>query len=206
MLDWFNTFGAAEWIYFCIALPSTIILLLQTILALFGIGSGNADADFSPDGGFDGDGMTGGEGLAFFSVRGILSGLCIAGWSGFLFLMSDMPVIMVAFLSLALGLIVMLLISLINRSIARMQASGNINPENAVGKVAQVYMQIPPNASGTGKVNVVVQDRLTEFFAVTRDGEMIKTGESVRVTAVNELGILTVERAVKPKSDAPSQK
>ena len=47
MINWWNSLELTQQIFACIAIPSTLILLIQTILLLIGIGNGS-DAD--PDG------------------------------------------------------------------------------------------------------------------------------------------------------------
>ena len=44
MMEWWNALPLIEQVFYIIAIPSTLILLLQTILLLFGVGGGH-DAD-----------------------------------------------------------------------------------------------------------------------------------------------------------------
>ena len=53
----------------------------------------------------------------------------------------------------------------------KLQDNGNIDPTNAVGKIGTVYLTVPPKRSGQGKINVLVQERYAEYFAVTRSEE-----------------------------------
>ena len=50
MIDWWNALSTIQQVFYIIAIPSTIILVLQVVLLLFGVG-GNHDADASADGG-----------------------------------------------------------------------------------------------------------------------------------------------------------
>lgn len=45
MTEWWISLGSAGQIFACIAIPATVILFLQTILTLIGLGSGHGDAD-----------------------------------------------------------------------------------------------------------------------------------------------------------------
>ena len=50
MIDWWNSLELATQIFYCIAIPSTLILLVQTVLTFMGIGDGvDADADVDVD-------------------------------------------------------------------------------------------------------------------------------------------------------------
>ena len=62
-----------------------------------------------------------------------------------------------------------------------MQASGNLVYSNAIGKDAEVYIPIPAQRTGRGKVMVEFQQQLVEAEAITDDEQKIPTGTSVRV-------------------------
>ncbi|MBQ6884582.1 MAG: NfeD family protein [Clostridia bacterium] len=48
-VEWWNALGLAAQIFYCIAIPATLILLIQTVLMFFGFDNGDADADFDVD-------------------------------------------------------------------------------------------------------------------------------------------------------------
>jgi uncharacterized protein (DUF58 family) len=74
----------------------------------------------------------------------------------------------------------------------RLQHIGNIQVSNAIGKVGEVYITVPAENKGRGKVNVVVQERFFEFEATTSAERDLKTGESVFVTGITEDNALIV--------------
>ena len=47
--------------------------------------------------------------------------------------------------------------------------------------------------SGSGKINVTVQERFIEIGAVTKCDRKLATGESVRIVATDEMGLVVVE-------------
>ena len=65
--NWWNTLGLFEQIMYCVAIPSTLILLIQTIMLILGFGHSGAGVNPSDTSGFDGspdmgfDGGTDGE-------------------------------------------------------------------------------------------------------------------------------------------------
>jgi membrane protein implicated in regulation of membrane protease activity len=143
----------------------------------------NSDADASLD-----------DGLTLFSVRGIVSMLCITGWSGYALLETPLPEWASVLISVVLGIATLLAMAFLMRALQRLQSSGNIEIANAVGKVGQVYIPIPANASAAGKVNITVQEKYSEFSAITMGDEALPTGTYVRVVAVDDVGTLVVER------------
>ena len=72
----------------------------------------------------------------------------------------------------------------------RLQSSGNVNLNNAVGAIGEVYLRIPPAMQGQGKVSVQVQERLIEAAAMTKAEEELKSGTSIRVLAVRGSNLL----------------
>jgi len=61
----------------------------------------------------------------------------------------------------------------------KLQSSGTLNLNSAVGAEGRVYLTIP--AGGTGKVQVVIQERMLELDAQSENGEEIRTDENVTV-------------------------
>ena len=51
MMDWWNSLSSLSQIFYCIAIPSTLLLLIQTVLLFIGIGdeADGAGADVSTD-------------------------------------------------------------------------------------------------------------------------------------------------------------
>lgn len=84
------------------------------------------------------------------------------------------------------------------RSVFRFASSGNERIGNAVGRRATVYIPIPANGQGKGKVQVSIQNRIVEFQAVTDEGERLRTGEPVEVIAVDGSDLVRVRRVVEP--------
>lgn len=197
IVEFWNSLLIGQQIFFCIAVPATLALIVMIVTMLIGLGGGDADLD--GDGDIDGDPGVDGDipdsGLSLFTSRGIVAMLAVMGWSGFVFLDSGIglhPVVGVA-IALALGLITLVLVAFAMRAISRLQSSGNLDLSNAIGKVAEVYLTIPEAGRAAGKVTLTVQERLVEVSAITAHSEPIKTGSYVRVVSVSENGILMVE-------------
>ena len=87
MINWWNSLTTTQQIFALIAIPSTVVIIIQTILLLIGLGDGG-DADIDSDGVVDG---VDGDGLALFSVRGIMTMLAVMGWSGMALLETALP-------------------------------------------------------------------------------------------------------------------
>ena len=190
MINWWNELDLIQQIFALIALPSTVLIVIQTILLLIGIG-GESDTDVDVD---DVDGIDlPDDGLAIFSVRGILSMLCITGWVAVALLETSLPAGVSIAIAIVCGIATLIGMAYLMRAVNKLQSSGNIDVGNCIGKIAEVYIPVPAAGNGSGKVNLTVQEKFSEFTAITTAGDQLKTGSYVRVVAVNEAGVLVVE-------------
>lgn len=190
MINWWNELDLIQQIFALIALPSTVLIVIQTVLLLIGIG-GESDTDVDVDN-VDGIDLPD-DGLAIFSVRGILSMLCITGWVAVALLETSLPAGVSIGIAIACGIATLIGMAYLMRAVNRLQSSGNIDIGNCIGKIGEVYIPIPSSGNGSGKVNLTVQEKFSEFTAITTSGEPLKTGAFVRVVAVSESGVLVVE-------------
>lgn len=54
-VEWWNALGLATQIFYCIAIPTTLVLIIQTVMMFFGLDDGDADTDFDFDTDVDAD-------------------------------------------------------------------------------------------------------------------------------------------------------
>ncbi len=190
MIAWWNELQLAQQIFALIAIPSTLVMLIQTVMLLIGMGDGG-EGDVDGDEVFEGDG----DGLVLFSVRGVVSTLTVMGWSAVALLETLAPALAIA-IAAVLGAATLFGMAFLMRAVAKLQSSGNIDVENAVGKVATVYIPIPEKGKGSGKVTMTLQEKYCELAAITLGSERMATGALVRVVAVDGTGVLVVEPLV----------
>ena len=189
MIAWWNSLIRAQQIFALIGIGATVVLIIQTLMLLFGFGD---DSDGDVDVNDSGLGDLG-DGLVIFSIKGIVAMLCIFGWTGVIFLGTGINRALAVALAFVCGVAALFGMAFIMKGVSKLQSSGNIDVGNAIGKVGQVYIPIKPNASAQGKVNITVQGTFTEFSAITMSNETLPTGSYVRVVAVDETGTLLVE-------------
>lgn len=204
MINWWNGLELVQQIFALIAIPSTAILIIQTVLQLIGIGGDDVPEDIDGDGIPDSDldaAAAADDGLSLFSIRGILSMLCITGWLGVGLLETALPDWAAILIAVAAGVATLIGIAFLMRGIYKLQSSGNIDISNAVGKVAQVYIPIPAAGAGSGKVTITLQEKFCEYTAITAAAEALKTGSYVRVVSVSDGGVLLVEPLTGAKKE-----
>lgn len=193
MIQWWNNLDVFARVYALIAIPSTLILLLQTVMLFLGLGADEDGIDLTGNDIPDTPGDGGADGLTLFSVRGIMAMLCIGGWSGLALYASGVSRPLTIVLSFLCGAAALFAIAYMMKAAMKLQSSGNIDLGHAIGKTGRVYIPIPANSTGSGKITLTVQERFIEAEAVTTAERKLATGEPVRVVATDNAGLLVVE-------------
>lgn len=193
MNTWWNELTPLSQTFSLFAIPATIILVIQTVLLLFGLGLGH-DTDTDHEHDFSHEHDHGDDGLRLLTVRGMVAFFSIAGWCGIVFDNAGLSQPLTIILSIFCGLIALYLTAYILKKALQLQSSGNLKMESAIGKNAQVYVPIPESGKGMGKITLTVSDRFIEADAITKSDSALKTGEMVTVTDIYQENILIVER------------
>lgn len=205
--EWWNSLGLASQILYCIAIPSTLVLLIQTILMFLGFDDG-PDADVEVDisepdvgeGVFGDNSIEGWEpssdlgSLHIFTFRGIIAFFVIFGWVGIVMQSYNVNLPITIIVAAVCGLAMMIGIAFLLRLVMRLKNSGTADNRNAIGAAGKVYLTIPPSRSGEGKINIMLQGAYVERNAVTDETESIPTGCEIIVVGTSGETSLVVKR------------
>lgn len=198
MADWWGSIDFFEKILWYIAIPFTVLFLIQMIMTFIGMGGEGGDTGDGGDGG-DGDGGDGdedGDGdstFRVFTVRNFIIFLTVFGWSGITLYNAGVNELLTVFLSVIIGVMVMLMVAFLFYSITRLAESGTLNINSAKGRTGEVYIPIPAKGTGVGKIQITLQGSLREMEAMTQ-GKAIPRGEMVKVVDVIDNRLLLVEK------------
>lgn len=208
IIDWWNSLSTVSQIFYCMAIPATLVLLIQTAMMFIGMegesegfgddplpddlpetdlpdaGDGIAE-DMDPDA-FDG--------LRVFTFRGMIAFFVVFGWVGIAMESADAPLYVTLPVAFVSGGVMMVLLAFLLRAVMRLRSDGNTDNRNAIGTAAKVQLTIPPARTGEGKVHLMLQGAYVERNAVTDDDEAIPTGSEVVVVGVSGQTDLVVRR------------
>ncbi len=194
-MTWFKDFGGLEWTYFVIACIGTLFLLVQIVMMIIGAESGDADLDTDTDGDGALDSHTD-TGMSLFTTKGLTAFFAIGGWTGIVMLTCGVNTAVSIVVSIVAGLVAYIVVWFVIRMILRLQEDGTADYNSAVGKVATVYVSVPPKREGRGKITLVLQGRYTEADAVTDEEEKIPVDAQV-VIRQSQGDVFVVEREKK---------
>ncbi|MFA5971732.1 MAG: hypothetical protein WC780_05235 [Lentimicrobiaceae bacterium] len=202
MQTWWDALTAIEKILWFIAVPFSVIFILQMILSFTGIGGGATDpgAEFT---GIQTDMAAGhdishsnedaGPGFSFFTIRNFIAFFTVFSWSGLAFNNAGLGIALTVILSVVMGVVAMLLISSLFYFTSKMTDSGNVSVKNAIGATGKVYIPIKANKGNVGKVQVTFQGSIRELQAITLLDKDLSTNTIIKVTGLADENILIVE-------------
>ncbi len=215
LIEFWNSLNLASQIFYCIAIPATLVLLIQTISMFLGLDDGidgeveidspNASFDGEIDVDVDGDGIDdaidaniedidGIDSLHIFTMRGIIAFFVIFGWVGVVMQSGGINLPLTLVVATVCGFAMMLLIAYLFKSVMKLKSNGATDNRNALGSAGKVYLTIPPSRSGEGKVNIMLQGAYVERNAVTDETEAIPTGCEIIVIGTSGQTNLVVKR------------
>ena len=187
---------AVEWsrelVFLACGVLGGSVLLIQTLLLLFGFGGGD-DFDFDADVDVELGGSE--SAFGFLSVRGAASFLTFFGLSGWGAASAGWSLGATLGVSLLAGALIMAFVGWLFSLQSKLYSQGNLDPGRAVGRVARVYLRIPAGGQGKGKVTVALQGRSEQFDAVSSTAceADLPTGSEVRVVRMLTPGSFEVE-------------
>jgi len=134
---------------------------------------------------------------SLFNFQGIVSGATVLGLAGLAATAAKLPGVVALAIAIGAALVMMAVIEGLFGVMANMDSDGTIDIDQAVGKMATVYLGIPAKSEGQGKITVSLQQRLMEFPAITLQDAPLVTGQKVIVVAVQDSDVMQVVSAEK---------
>ena len=192
---WWTSLSVIMKVMWGITLAASLIFVIQTIMTFLGADAGG---DFDMEAGgmdadFDASGSDAGSGMNLYTFRNLVNFLLGFGWSVILLQDSISSMTLLLIVSVLVGLALVAIVMYLFKWLSGMQQSGNIDVyKTAVGCQGQVYLTIPGERSGEGKVQITINNAVREYTALT-DSDTLKTGTPIKVVEVLSPSTLLVE-------------
>lgn len=172
-----------------LAVFSSLVFVGQMIMTFAGMDSDiNADLDVCTDG--DPTGSTDGP-FQLFTFRNFINFLLGFSWTALAFRGPITNVYTLLALAVGVGILLVAAVMFIFKWMSQMEQSGNIDVKNAAGCIGEVYLPIPGQKQGEGKVQITISGAIREYDAIT-EGETLRTGTPIRVVKVLNERLLQV--------------
>lgn len=186
-MEYFDTMEPMLRTFWFMAIPTSVIFIIQSIMTFIGL-----DASDGIDADFDGDLANGDGGFQIFSLRNLINFLLGFSWTGVSFFDSFENKGFLIALSIVVGLVFVSLFFIIIKQLMKLAEDNTFRLEETVGLNAQVYLSIPENKNGKGKILISVRGSTHELDAMT-EGERIESNATVKVVRIDSQ-MLFVER------------
>lgn len=191
MTEWWTALDGFDKMLWAITLVSTLIFIFQTIATFTGMDSdGGVDADFSGDMETHHGGDTP---FQLFTFRNFVNFFLGFGWTVLSLEDSIGNRAITLLIGVLVGALLVAAVMYMFFAISKLSQSGNMELKNAIDKTAQVYLTVPANKSGAGKVHVQIQGSLHELDAMT-EGDALPTGSMAKVKEILTDKIVLVEK------------
>ncbi|MCH6198928.1 serine protease [Aquiflexum sp. LQ15W] len=184
----FNEMDTLLKVFWYLAIPSSLIFLIQTIMTFIG-----ADATDGLEADFDSN-LEGAEGpFQFFSFRNLIHFLLGFGWTGISFygIIENKTLLIGVSLIVGIGFVAMFFF--IISQIRKLAEDNTFKIKETLGKTGEVYLTIPERKSGIGKVQISIKGSFRELRAIT-EFESLKSGTLVKIKSIDSDNILIVEK------------
>ena len=187
--EWWSTLDLFLKILWGIAIATSLIFLVETILTFIGIDH-EMDTDFDmADGSFEADAS-----MNLYTFRNLVNFLLGMSWTAILLKNSVTSTALLMIIAVIAGGLLVFAVMWMFKWLSQMQQSGNIDVfKLAVGCQGKVYLTIPAARAGAGKVQITINESVREYDAVTDSDTAIKTGTPVRVVEALDASTLLVE-------------
>ncbi|VTR98616.1 hypothetical protein [Tuwongella immobilis] len=164
---------------FCVVIGG-VVLLLQTGLLLLGLGDDHGHLSHSTDSGDTPSDWW----WSLLSVRTLTAGATFFGLGGMLARGAEIAGDRAVLIALACGGAAMYAVNALVQWLLSFQADHTVSLNETIGCQADIYLRIPPNRTGRGKVMLTVRNRTLELDAMTEHGVLLPTGGKAIVLSV----------------------
>ncbi|MBO6083232.1 MAG: NfeD family protein [Bacteroidales bacterium] len=198
MAQWWAALSPSMKVLWAVTLTASLIFIIQSIATFLGADSDSIDSDID----FDGvdsdvpdaiDAADGSHGMNLLTFRNLVNFCLGFGWTAVLLQKSVPSTGLVMVLAVLVGVGLVALIMYLFKWVSSMQQTGTINVyKSAVGCQGTVYLTIPGERKGEGKVQITIAGAVREYAALT-DSDTLKTGTPIKVVEVINASTLLVE-------------
>lgn len=178
-----------------ITIFASLVFVVQSVMTFLGADAGDMDGGMDADSPMDAlDADSGASGSNLYTFRNLINFLLGFGWTSILLHDSVKSPVLLYIIAAMVGVGLVAIVMYIFKWLNSMQQSGTIDVRKAaVGCEGTVYLTIPGERKGEGKVQITINGAVREYTAQTDDDTII-TGTPIKVVEVIGESTLVVAR------------
>jgi len=195
IITWYGSLAPMMQVFWACAIVASAVFLIQMVLTMLGMDSNDVDVGFDVSD-FSGVGdstMDMGGGLSLFSIRNLVNFFMGFGWAGVSLGDTIGHNFWLVLVSVAVGVCFVLMFFYIRKQTLRLESNGAFDIRRTLHRTANVYLRIPAQGEGQGKVQVSEGGSVQELDALT-DGPALPNGTLVRIEEVIDTHTVRVSR------------
>ncbi|QQS30265.1 MAG: NfeD family protein [Sphingobacteriales bacterium] len=184
-MEWWNALDFQMQFFWTVSIIGTVLFVIQLALNFLGhdFGADDITTDFE---------LTAEFGI--FSLRSLLAFATLFGWTGIVLLNEGYSLPVVILSSLIAGGVAMFSVAYLFFLFLKMQHKGSVfDPYATLGQVADVYLTIPADMKGMGKIHITIEGSFKELDAVSAELHPIATGQKIRIIDIKSDNVVVVE-------------
>lgn len=185
-MEFFDQMAPLLKAFWYVAIPVSLVFIIQSVMTFIGVDATDGlEADF--DSNLDGADSP----FQLFSFRNLVNFLLGFSWTG-ISLYGKLNNTLLIITATIVGIGFVMLFFLIIRQVQKLAENNSFTINSTLNKTAEVYLTIPGQKSGKGKVLISVKGSVRELDAIT-EGEKIETGKLVLVSGIENNELLIVK-------------
>jgi len=189
LTEWFGGLSTMLQVYWGCAIIGSLVFIVQMVLMMIGMDSTDVDVDFDGP-----DTMDLGGSISLFSIKNLVNAIVGFGWGGVCLSSVITNPIILCLASIVVGALFVAMFFFIKKQTKKLESNGAFKIEKCKGKIVDVYLRIPENKTGKGKVQVSFDGSIQELDALT-NGSVISSGKKVKVVGIVDATTVLVEEA-----------
>ena len=142
--------------------------------------------------------------FGMLTLRTLIAAVTFFGVAGKAAESADLSLPNQLLIAVVCGVAAMCLVHWLMRAFFRLSEDGTVRINRAVGQEGTVYISIPADEAGAGKITLNLQGRLMEYLAVTSGHASLPAGARVVVVGVAGSSTLEVESLLDATFETPA--
>lgn len=189
-----------DYVLWMIAAPATVVYGAQVVMSLMGL-DGEDGLDAELDGDMDVEDGDASGSFPIFTLKNALAFLVGLGWGGLALMDSGYSETATIVIGSLIGLGFAILQTSLFYFMYKFNAPNKPEIATAIGLNAKVYLKVPKNADGYGKIQLTHNDTLKTVNALTYHPNTIGKGRLVTVINVEGDTLVVEPKAKKSKEN-----